>query len=283
MLDYSFGDYMIKRLALTVMCLALVCITVFAHGGNTDANGGHTNSSTGEYHYHHGYPAHQHTDIDGDGDIDCPYDFDDKTGWLNGSNGSDVKEVIKEVEVVKEVEVIKEVVPKRTKTLISALTAALVLVAVIGVPIIIEQRDTIVKAEAAKQKAEADSAKLKSELRMNLEKYLGEEYLLKLSKAPRSVSIGKDGFPYDADTLANFKWGESCTYFVARGSYNKGYGNYHMMNCRYSGAKWEKREVNFVEVIDNPNFKACDVCGSHDHPHLEWQKKYMKLKHLLDA
>ena len=44
-------------------------IVSYAHPGNTDANGGHTDYSTGEYHYHHGYPAHQHTGGK------CPYDF----------------------------------------------------------------------------------------------------------------------------------------------------------------------------------------------------------------
>lgn len=55
-----------------LFCLAGVA---FAHSGGTDANGGHTDDSTGEYHYHHGFPAHQHEDLDGDGVLDCPYDF----------------------------------------------------------------------------------------------------------------------------------------------------------------------------------------------------------------
>ena len=41
------------------LCSALVILS-FAHSGRTDANGGHWDHSTGEYHYHHGYPAHQH-------------------------------------------------------------------------------------------------------------------------------------------------------------------------------------------------------------------------------
>lgn len=72
--------------------LALVLIIVFlptaalAHPGRTDSNGGHADSSTGEYHYHHGYPAHDHYDMDGDGDVDCPYDFDDRTGANSGGD-----------------------------------------------------------------------------------------------------------------------------------------------------------------------------------------------------
>ena len=46
---------------IAALCLALLLIPAAgAHSGRTDANGGHWDSSTGEYHYHHGYPAHQH-------------------------------------------------------------------------------------------------------------------------------------------------------------------------------------------------------------------------------
>ena len=64
------------------LILASITVTAFAHGGNTDSNGGHYNGSS--YHYHHGYPAHQHTNGQ------CPYNFDDKTNHSSGSssNGS---------------------------------------------------------------------------------------------------------------------------------------------------------------------------------------------------
>ncbi|MBQ8249663.1 MAG: YHYH domain-containing protein [Clostridia bacterium] len=64
---------------LFIITFALLCLPLSAHPGRTDANGGHYNRSTGEYHYHHGYSAHSHYDMDSDGEIDCPYDFDDKT------------------------------------------------------------------------------------------------------------------------------------------------------------------------------------------------------------
>lgn len=78
------------RFLKMLVCLTLcACLTIvaYAHSGKTDADGGHTDSSTGEYHYHHGYPAHQHSDLDGDGILDCPYKFDDKTG-SSGTNGN---------------------------------------------------------------------------------------------------------------------------------------------------------------------------------------------------
>ena len=63
-------------LVLVVVLLCLLTITVLAHSGRTDANGGHWDRSTGEYHYHHGEPPHDHYDIDGDGDADCPIRYE---------------------------------------------------------------------------------------------------------------------------------------------------------------------------------------------------------------
>lgn len=68
--------------ALVLLFLVLLPTAAYAHPGDTDSSGGHYDSSTGEYHYHHGYPAHQHTNGQ------CPYDFDDRTGWNSGSSGS---------------------------------------------------------------------------------------------------------------------------------------------------------------------------------------------------
>ena len=77
-----------QLLAFLLAFLLLLSPTVLAHSGKTDANGGHYDRSTGEYHYHHGYPAHQHYDMDGDGVVDCPYDFDDKTDHSSQSGSS---------------------------------------------------------------------------------------------------------------------------------------------------------------------------------------------------
>lgn len=69
-----------------IIILAAIClfccfaVTAHAHPGRTDSQGGHYDQGTGEYHYHHGYPAHDHYDMDGDGTLDCPYNFEDKTG-----------------------------------------------------------------------------------------------------------------------------------------------------------------------------------------------------------
>lgn len=76
--------------AALVLCSALLFIS-YAHSGKTDIQGGHNNSSTGEYHYHHGYPAHQHSDMDGDGTVDCPYTFEETTSEKNYTRESELK------------------------------------------------------------------------------------------------------------------------------------------------------------------------------------------------
>ena len=85
-----------KRFFLILLLFFLITssltLTVYAHPGRTDSNGGHYNRSTGEYHYHHGYPAHDHYDIDGDGTIDCPYAFEDKTRHSSSASSGIIRQ-----------------------------------------------------------------------------------------------------------------------------------------------------------------------------------------------
>lgn len=72
--------------AALALVLPLLLLPVLAHPGGTDSSGGHTDSSTGDYHYHHGYEAHEHEDLDGNGTIDCPFSFENKTGQSSGTS-----------------------------------------------------------------------------------------------------------------------------------------------------------------------------------------------------
>lgn len=74
--------YLTKRIVSAAGCLLMLTSVASAHPGQTDADGGHWDNDTGEYHYHHGYPAHQHTNGI------CPYDYDDQTGRNSGTSGS---------------------------------------------------------------------------------------------------------------------------------------------------------------------------------------------------
>lgn len=156
-----------KRLIFVLLCIAMLCTPAAAHSGRTDANGGHTDSSTGEYHYHHGYPAHQHKDMDGDGTKDCPYEFDDKTGSTSGNSGSGKGGTsVKEVEVIKEVPVI----PNSHRFWEAILIAAIV-IAVGRIVIISADRKT--QTETAEHYRNMHSAEAKK--CEDLAKQLGEK------------------------------------------------------------------------------------------------------------
>lgn len=72
---------------LTVLCIVLIQINVYAHPGRTDSNGGHKDnnnkSGLGSYHYHcGGYPAHLHTDGV------CPYSSSSSASEPTSSSSS---------------------------------------------------------------------------------------------------------------------------------------------------------------------------------------------------
>lgn len=54
-------------LSLGIFFIIFSSITVLAHSGRTDSNGGHNDNINDGYHYHHGYSAHEHPNNK------CPY------------------------------------------------------------------------------------------------------------------------------------------------------------------------------------------------------------------
>ena len=72
-----------KKLLSILILVILLCfsfVTVSAHPGRTDSQGGHHNRSNGSYHYHHGQPAHQHPNGI------CPYDNENNSDTLSDAN-----------------------------------------------------------------------------------------------------------------------------------------------------------------------------------------------------
>lgn len=74
-------------LCLLIFAFPLSLIS-YAHSGRTDANGGHYDRTTGEYHYHHGFPAHQHPNGI------CPYLKKKKNTKKNNSSMSFTEYII---------------------------------------------------------------------------------------------------------------------------------------------------------------------------------------------
>lgn len=70
-----------KKLFSLLLCFIffmIFTIPIFAHGGRTDAQGGHNDNINGGYHYHHGFEAHDHHGGE------CPY-FSDETAESKNS------------------------------------------------------------------------------------------------------------------------------------------------------------------------------------------------------
>lgn len=259
-----------KRLIFVLVCMAMLCTPAAAHSGRTDANGGHTDSSTGEYHYHHGYPAHQHKDMDGDGKKDCPYEFDDKTGSSSGTGGSGKgSSTVKEVEVVKEVKV--PYVPQSVKGWIAFL---IILCGILlGIVIYISG-----KINEAKEQSSKDIAAIRS----ILENRYGKKYLLVLAGAPSDIEIDSDdNLPYSTIDGRYLRYGQGCTYFATSRTMETSQGCYHSWShcSSLKNASTKIREVNFTEVVLRDGLTRCKVCGYSSY-HLEWQERYIRLSRL---
>lgn len=134
----SKNHKLIQTIILSLIILSLLSITVIAHSGKNDANGGHYDHSSGEYHYHHGYSAHSHYDIDGDGDIDCPYSFDDKTdnGNNSGSNSGASNQNIGKIEKTPE----KDKTDDASQTIFENIENALLIIVILLVLFLLIER-----------------------------------------------------------------------------------------------------------------------------------------------
>ncbi len=85
-----------KKFLSLILALIMVCSITLAHSGRTDANGGHHNRSTGEYHYHHGYSAHQHENGV------CPYSKINNATSTSNKNNSDTSSTPTSIAVQKD-------------------------------------------------------------------------------------------------------------------------------------------------------------------------------------
>lgn len=281
MAGYDGIDGEMKRILIFAVCLFLLTMSAFAHGGSTDEDGGHTDRSTGDYHYHHGYPAHDHEDLDGDGDLDCPYDFDDQTdhGSNNGehrkdsSNNDGSKFSATEFTETKDE---KPSTPKWKIMIIVILIVGIIVCCLIISHLTKSEKEAIAKMEQAEKKAD----KAKFDICVQLCKQLGTDYKLKIAGAPSGVYIGSDKLPHSYDRTTGTKWGYNCTYIVSKSSYSRSAGTFHRMGCRYIKCWSEMQEVHFTDVVGRHTMCPCKVCNEHNKD-LQWQEEYVKVVALL--
>lgn len=229
-----------KRIICSILCCVFLVPIVSAHSGRTDGNGGHYNSSTGEYHYHHGYPEHQH--INGT----CPYNFDDKTN--HGSNSYH-----------------NEGAPKKSKSE-SSIFGSIVIWAIVAwisyhiikfiVKAIIEGK----KLKKEQKQKELDFLQKKQEYTL-LYGGLTNIEILSLVNPPVGVSINQDG---------NLSFEESDSFFVYVSNTGK---VYHKKGCN-------KKAINkklFYSFYDKHKYKPCKKCKPSPLADDAWYREYSRI------
>lgn len=230
-----------KRFAVLALA-ALLILPVYAHGGRTDANGGHYDSSTGEYHYHHGYPAHQHVNET------CPYNFDDKTDRNNDSSGGKSQnQDSKPYSLIENIEI--------------SPGAILFCIAVIGYLTYRFLSYCIAKR--------AEKRKWNMERNQLISKYghMTKNQIASMCGMPEALEIGPDGLPKEIGAM---DWGKSMTFFVSRTGYS-----YHRIETCTKNAAIPEHAANIRSKV------PCQKCHPNA-PTLEWFWTYQNIMSQLE-
>lgn len=245
------------------------CVSAFAHSGGTDANGGHYDHSTGEYHYHHGYPAHQHYDMDGDGDIDCPYDFDDMTGQNSGSSSNSTSSSsstnsINSISRSEKEQIIKNVkngTDDHSGWLLTFRIAGILFVVYIAALIALDVKERIQQKkrntrEEAKAKAEYETE------RNELIERIGNKSLREIAEVPHNIQF-INSLPVDNnDSL----FGSFTVYISASG------------NCYHTkkGCSSANKAMHILKA--RRKYKPCSRCCQRSYQVPQWYLQYADIR-----
>ncbi len=274
-------------LSILLFMLSVFMITAFAHPGKTDGSGGHTDHSTGEYHFHHGYPEHSHYDVDGDGTIDCPYDFDDKTGHDSGtdvgtstsSNSQGITTKPKVSQPYPSVSVStkddnreEDAVPIWIRVLMIVLTVLVILMAIS----LIDKNNKIKSQQKELEAEKKNTRETIQSLVVDLERLMGNNILNVLVGVPEGEYIDANMLPVQKDEFRTkaFKWGYKYTFYRSKTT-----SKYHRHGCRYCNSSIP---INAYSIQRRKNsYTPCQVC----HPRLpdvSWVDRYIKYKKFFD-
>lgn len=247
-----------NRILAFALCAHLLCSAAYAHSGRTDGNGGHYDRSTGEYHYHHSYPAHQHYDMDGDGIIDCPYDFDVRTGRNSGGSSGGSKKSSGQSTFVTPTPTPAPkkkgiTVPPMLVLGFCAIPIGATVLIVICAPIYALVDRIVKKRQEKKEKAECTAL------------YAGKA-ITDLVDIPRGSSIGADGLPRSG---GGGKWGALYTFYVTETgkTYHRKYGCSHARLAR-----------NAYNIRADTRLHPCRRCKP-ELPDMTWVEQYKTVKH----
>ena len=264
----------IKKYILFPLCICILSfITVSAHSGKTDADGGHIDHSTGDYHYHHGYPAHDHYDMDGDGDLDCPYDFDVKKDSNSGGLSTGITRPYahsgnKDNVITKTEMITKEVlyIPQWIYWVIGILAGtALILLFAIN-----NKRNQIRSLELKAQQEESHVKDCVQALHNALANKYGEDYLYRISGAPEGDYVDDNLLPHSPAFVKNPVF-DRYTFFLGGSTYNSSV-KYHHSSCRYCR---NYLKINAYSLRNNRRYQPCSICSpSAKIPSTEWVDNY---------
>ena len=237
-----------KTFVICAILTAFMLGIAYAHGGDTDSNGGHYDRGTGVYHYHHGYPAHYH--IGGE----CPYNYVDKTGWNSGSAGSGRQK--------------KQNNGFDMWFWVVAIVASTFVAYSFAKSLQRDKEERQKKEEQLRARLEKEKKEREEERRKRIELYSTND-LETISGVPEMYVIGRDGLPVERDKEEHEVYGKTLEVYINGG--NSSY-SYHRKECRYA-----KRMVNILDP--KYNFHARDACGSCrpiKQPDGDWFKKYLE-------
>lgn len=261
---------------VATISVLVLSITVHAHPGRTDNNGGHTDHSTGEYHYHHGYPAHSHYDINGDGIIDCPYNFDDKTdhrsGQASGTNkGSGLTSTTTPL-THKNADPNEEL--KEVPAWVYWIIGTLICTVVILIFCIRGKNKQLVSQENRFQRiAKDDEARVKEgicTLHDALVKRYGNNYLYVISGANPGDFVDNDFLPHSVSYSKSPSMDDYTFYLGGSPYYSP---KYHHRSCRYARASYA---INAYTLRSKKLYQPCSLCPCRL-PDTAWVDRYVKL------
>ena len=242
-----------------LLCFAFVTVDALAHAGKTDANGGHYDYSTGQYHYHHGYEAHQHRNGI------CPYDFDDRTGRNSGKSGgsysswayTSAPRPTNQVPLRKNTQI--DVGTKENHSGIICLCLGVCAVVAIGMV-------CHIKNENDKKQEEEQKRKKQKEINY----YLSSD-LRTLSGMPDEYYVDANNVPYEKNKTDEYTYGKTIDVYISTSSSSH---VYHRKECRY--AKYARLSNVFS---DDKTYKTlsrspCSYCNPDLLPDGKWYAEY---------
>lgn len=235
-----------KRAAIALLLLLLLSVTVFAHPGNTDANGGHYDRSTGEYHYHHGYPAHQHTGGK------CPYNFVDKTGENSGTSGGSSSYTRTQNKngsgtASRIISFIYDAIAIGWGIIV-IISASLLIIPIVCYPIFAMVRYVVMKIHYTP-------------------KFKGKDPL-DFVIVPEGVELGIDGLPKE---IGSDGWGSMFTVYTTEHGlrYHKSKQCIGLLRSKY-----DEEHIYYA----SKNLRPCSSCCSDKGPDLSWYAEYLEIK-----